>query len=218
MAELESAGPRVDPRVALAVPRAHAVDAPTRPGPPLILLRFGLLPARCASSDCPPCEEARLSSREELATTLEALRARLVRELERGAGSEADCTARVGGITRTSAALDRVWLSLWTYACGVTEREGAWVTHRSAAIPASQATAGQLARRLAQRVDAHESAQREPLRTALQQAREDSATMRFIALRNDVVHGRTLVDEPALRACYEELLAVVRRLLASLGD
>ena len=159
-----------------------------------------------------------MSSREELASSLEALRARLVRELERGAGSEADCTARVGGITRTSAALDRVWLSLWTYACGVTAHDSEWVMHRSVAIPASQATAGQLARRLVQRVDAHESARREPLRTALLEARESSATMRFIALRNDVVHGRTLVDEPALQACYEALLAVVRRLLATLGD
>jgi hypothetical protein len=156
------------------------------------------------------------TAREALAASLSALQDRLLRELARGAASGVEPTVRVGGITKTSAALDQMWLALWTYACVLTSDEPSQQTVTSSGIPAAKATAGQLARTLAHRLARHELALREPFLSALAEGREPSHTLRFIALRNDVVHGRTAVDESALRAAYEGLLTVVRRMLAAL--
>lgn len=141
-----------------------------------------------------------------MTTSLEAVLARVAKELERSMSPHNHPgTAYVGGITKLGANLDAFLLDVWSWSCahlGLDPR--ATALRQPQPILLDRATAGQLLHLLSTLARLPVAAQPE-VEWVIAEARDGSALHRALELRNAIVHGREMPDVATIRTSLERV-------------
>lgn len=149
---------------------------------------------------------------------LDEVLARVDRELERSDSPNATAgTAYVGGIAKLGANLDAYLLDVWRWINVRLQRDpDAIARGANPPILLDRATAGQLLFLLNQFVGSAVANEPE-VRWVIAEAREGSALVRALELRNAIVHGRTTPDARSIRETLSRLRNALAPQLALLG-
>lgn len=141
-----------------------------------------------------------------MTTSLEAVLARVAKELERSMSPHNHPgTAYVGGITKLGANLDAYLLDVWCWSCATSGIDPSETARRQRQpILLDRASAGQLLHLLS-------TLAKLPVATdpavewVIAEARDGSALHRALELRNAIVHGRETPDVATIRTSLERL-------------